>query len=77
MILAYNDLEQVPNNKHWLAVFFIHNNQFAEAYTMLQDDGDEEVHEVVCLRLGKWEEAGVSGKLCQKVIGMDVIGHLY
>jgi hypothetical protein len=54
LMLAYSDFEQVSNNKHWIATFFIHNN------------------EIVCLRLGKWNEAGVSGKLCAAILSNNV-----
>jgi hypothetical protein len=69
--VPYSDFEQVSNNKHWIATFFIHNNQFEEAYHLI-DPEDSELYEIVCLRLGKWNEAGVSGKLCAAILSNNV-----
>ena len=38
LMLAYSDLEQVPNNKQWIAMFFIHNNQFEDAYQLIDPE---------------------------------------
>jgi|JI6StandDraft_1071083.scaffolds.fasta_scaffold05480_7 hypothetical protein len=54
LMLAYSDLEQIPNNRQWIAMFFIHNNQFEDAYQLI-DPEDTELFEMVALRLGKWQ----------------------
>jgi len=61
----------MPNNKQWIVLFFIHNNQFEDAYQLIEPE-DTELLQMVALRLGKWKEAGISGKLCSAILENNV-----